>query len=387
MLPHELQAAINAFANWSSADTWTNNSAVTFSESQSGSVPITVTTCNTPECLQGAPAETAISVNAAGTVTRADITVDTTQVTNGTDFLRALMHEIGHTMGLDERQGENAPNCGYTVGGSVMNGVCGGSFDFISETVTDCDNGAVDSNPVYPPPPPPVCEPTGLPQCSNWDYFTCSCLDPPAPCEFFVPFPFCYNWDSDNCLCLDEGSPIVLRVDAGSAYRLTSRTEGVWFDLDADGIRDRIAWTRYGDAVAFLALDLNGNGLIDNGAELFGNFTVLPSGQPAPNGFEALAIYDAPGHGGNGDGRIDSGDLVWASLLLWIDWNHDGVSQQNELYRPQDFSLWEVSLDAQRVGRRDAFGNFFRLKAPYRIGSQVKFAYDVYFSAALSGRR
>ena len=66
-------------------------------------------------------------------------------------------------------------------------------------------------------------------------------------------------------------------------------------------------------------LDRNGNGTIDDGTELFGDVTAQPD-PPAgekKNGFRALAEYDMTSNGGNGNGQIDSGDSVFASLRLW----------------------------------------------------------------------
>lgn len=159
---------------------------------------------------------------------------------------------------------------------------------------------------------------------------------------------------------------------------MTSPEAGVFFDINADGILERMSWTQASDPVAFLVLDQNGNGLIDNGTELFGNHSVLPSGQPVTNGFEALAFYDR--NNGNGDGVVDSRDGIWSSLRLWIDWNHDGITQSGELYRLEDWQLSSIALRLQTINRQDGYGNVYRLMAPCQLGPQTRFGYDVFFS-------
>jgi len=180
---------------------------------------------------------------------------------------------------------------------------------------------------------------------------------------------------------LPNCTPIVIAVGQDSNYQFTSAEDGVWFDMDGDGVLNLVAWTRPGDPVAFLALDLNGNGIIDNGTELFGNSTILPNGQSVGNGFDALAYYDA-----NGDGIIDPLDPIWPSLRLWIDWNHDGVSQNWELYRLEDWGVTSISVEYRTINRRDAYGNLYRLQASCKLGGRTRFAYDVYFSAKPSRR-
>ena len=72
----------------------------------------------------------------------------------------------------------------------------------------------------------------------------------------------------------DGHTPLVIALD--NRYELTSPENGVFFDLDADGNPDRAAWPRDG-SVAFLFNDRNGNGVPDDGAELFGNTRDSPA--------------------------------------------------------------------------------------------------------------
>ncbi|MCX7178266.1 MAG: hypothetical protein NTX56_05630, partial [Proteobacteria bacterium] len=99
----------------------------------------------------------------------------------------------------------------------------------------------------------------------------------------------------------------------------------ILFDHDGDGIKTATGWIRPADA--FLVLDRNGNGSIDNGSELFGDATPLYADGLAADGFAALAQEDT-----NADGRVDAQDARFASLRLWTDLNQDGISQNNELF-------------------------------------------------------
>lgn len=137
---------------------------------------------------------------------------------------------------------------------------------------------------------------------------------------------------------------------------------------------------------AFLALDRNGDGKITSGKELFGNFTQQPY-SPDPNGFLALAEFDKPENGGNGDGVIDKRDAVYPKLLLWIDENHDGVSQANELHRLSELGVFSISLAYKDSRWEDQFGNQFRYGSPINKGlpkgesKDGPLAVDVFFVA------
>lgn len=180
-------------------------------------------------------------------------------------------------------------------------------------------------------------------------------------------------------------SPIIIDV-GGHGFDLTNASGGVLFDIVGDGHPLQMAWTAQGAANAFLCLpDLNGR--CDDGKDLFGNFTPQPPSN-TPNGFAALAVYDDPKNGGNGDGIIDSRDAIFASLRLWIDANHDGISQPEELHTLPSLGVNSISLHYSLSGRLDQYGNYFRYRADVNPGEPTttgRMAYDVFFVANVSG--
>ncbi|HEX8719667.1 MAG TPA: hypothetical protein VF736_03410 [Pyrinomonadaceae bacterium] len=122
---------------------------------------------------------------------------------------------------------------------------------------------------------------------------------------------------------------------------------------------------------------------VDDGRELFGNFTPQP---PPPagrerNGFLALALYDAPARGGDGDGVIDERDRVFASLRLWRDANHNGLSEPGGLHTLPALGLSRLHLDYKESKRADAYGNLFRYRAKAddaRGAKAGRWAWDVF---------
>jgi hypothetical protein len=117
--------------------------------------------------------------------------------------------------------------------------------------------------------------------------------------------------------------------------------------------------------VGFLVLDRNENGVIDDGSELFGTSTSRPNGLPAGNGFQILADLDADS--GAPDGKIDASDAVFAKLRLWIDSNHNGYSEGEELLTMQGAGITALNT-AYRSGRYvDEHGNRFRFVGTLEI--------------------
>jgi hypothetical protein len=152
-------------------------------------------------------------------------------------------------------------------------------------------------------------------------------------------------------------TPIV--IDLGNnGINLGRAGVGVYFDVNADGMRDHVQWVRPGGDEGFLALDRTGNGLVDDGSELFGVGTpMLLEGRNAPNGFVGLAQYDTRQLGGNDDGLITEADAIWRQLRVWLDVNADGVSTRDEMRALTRYGITALETIPKVRRHVDAAGN------------------------------
>lgn len=216
------------------------------------------------------------------------------------------------------------------------------------------------------------------------------CFDQQYECVVYGQY-----WNEFSCGCTGSCmySPILVDVN-GDGFALTDTAGGVLFDLGGDGIPEQLSWTAPAADDAWLALDRNGDGVINKGAELFGNVTPQsdPPGGGEKNGFLALAEFDKPagnlngGLGGNGDGVISSADAVYSNLRLWQDGNHNGVSEAHELHALPQLGLTAIELSYKDSKRTDQYGNQFRYRAKLRDarGAHVaRWTWDVFL---LKGR-
>ncbi len=250
---------------------------------------------------------------------------------------------------------------------------CSGSYDYATNSPPGAINGGffprTANNCV-----PSGCQPT---QCEH------------VACDTCFGAPPCPNGDTDCTgnnfcfgICCEPLSPVLLDIE-GNGFAMTSAEDGIEFDFAGDGVQRQISWTAAGSDDGWLALDRNRNGSIDSSLELFGNRTAqVDKPGVERNGFEALAAFDDPISGGNGDGRIDRSDRVFQKLLIWQDRNHNGVSEGEELKPLLSQGITSISLAYLESKRVDEHGNEFRFAAKVEMTlPSVKsgdWAYDVY---------
>ena len=140
----------------------------------------------------------------------------------------------------------------------------------------------------------------------------------------------------------------------GDGLELKRADGSVLFDHNADTIRTGTGWIGADDGI--LVRDLNANGTIDSGRELFGIDTLKADGKNAVNGFDALADLDS-----NADGQLNAADLAWSSLQVWRDLDQDGVSDAGEL----------LGLDALRISRIGVVGSTTNATGGTQAGTTI----------------
>lgn len=169
-----------------------------------------------------------------------------------------------------------------------------------------------------------------------------------------------------------NSSPLILDLD-GDGIEITPLSGALTFDHDADGVRTGTAWAASDDGL--LVLDLDGNGLIDTGRELFGNNTLLANGQTSADGYAALRALDA-----NADGLIDAVDAQFAGLRVWRDLDQDGVSDAGELQSLEATGITQINLTQTASTQTLADGTRLDGQASFTLNGQTHTYTDAWFA-------
>lgn len=169
-----------------------------------------------------------------------------------------------------------------------------------------------------------------------------------------------------------QASPIVLDLNSDGISTI-GISRGAYFDYDGNGFAQQTAWINPEDA--FLVHDLNGDGNINSGRELFGDDTLLASGQAAKDGYEAMAALDS-----NQDGVLDASDAAWSQLQVWRDADSDGYADSGELLSLTSVGVRSIAVTASAGSGVDSHGNDHRLQSSFtRIDGTVGQTTDIWF--------
>ena len=133
-----------------------------------------------------------------------------------------------------------------------------------------------------------------------------------------------YYRDNLNMASFQMCDPLVINMDTDVAELSDQK---FYFDIDADGEQDEVSML--GSGSGYLALDRNGDGVINDGSELFGT--------ESGNGFADLARYDE-----DGNGWIDEADAIWSKLKIWC----KDENGQDILYRLADKGVGAICLQS-----------------------------------------
>jgi hypothetical protein len=174
-------------------------------------------------------------------------------------------------------------------------------------------------------------------------------------------------------------TPLVLDLN-GDGIQTIASANGVVFDVDNDGQSEQVGWTSTADGL--LVRDLNGDGQINDGGELFGEGTALADGSKAKDGYVALRALDS-----NLDGLINDKDAKFGELMVWQDANSDGKTDKGELRSLAERNIHSLSLHAEQ-SQEISNGNLIGLMGSYTTTDGATHTMgDVWFSVEPSGQK
>lgn len=146
----------------------------------------------------------------------------------------------------------------------------------------------------------------------------------------------------------DLAPPVVLDLNGDGLDITTVYGTPVTFDMNGDGVRDRTAWV--GPEDGLVALDRNGDGVINDGSEI----SFIDDLDGAETDLEGLRAFDS-----DGDNLLDADDVMFDDFLVWRDENQNGVSEAGELRPLSEAGILWIDLGITKTGAEaDAMSDF-----------------------------
>ena len=177
--------------------------------------------------------------------------------------------------------------------------------------------------------------------------------------SFSIYDPLALDLNGDGKIGIN---PVSITASDKKSGSNNNESGGAYFDHNGDGVSHKSSWISKEDGI--LAYDRNGNGKIDDGSELFGNFTQIKdkdgNQRLAKDGYEALKEFDS-----NNDGLIDNKDDKFKDLKIWQDANSNGISDEGELKSLDELGIASLSLNHNEVNEDLGGGNTLSLKGSY----------------------
>jgi hypothetical protein len=195
--------------------------------------------------------------------------------------------------------------------------------------------------------------------------------------------------------CDNSASPLAVQMKSNVPLALTSRAEGIQFDIlgknatPVPHAKRQISWlTPESAAGNFFIVLPSERGEVNGIEEMFGNNTSGPDGKFARDGYEALRKFDGRILGTSQfdieavDNRITRKDQIFAKLRLWRDSNTDGLAQNGELFTLDEMQVRSIDLAADPTfAEKDIHGNTVALKSVLQTNDgKLHLVYDIWFA-------
>ncbi|QLK59764.1 hypothetical protein GE278_02705 [Enterobacteriaceae bacterium Kacie_13] len=188
----------------------------------------------------------------------------------------------------------------------------------------------------------------------------------------FIPIALGTYFGPSILEALRASSPVILDLDSDGVETI-SLSDGVYFDHDGNAFAEKSGWVGKDDGL--LVLDINQDGNIDSGRELFGNNTYLKDGTLAKNGYLALQELDD-----DHNGKIDSADAIWQQLNVWQDKNSNGKVDSGELLSLDSLKISSIATGYTNSTLIDDNGNTHQQNSSFTFNDGTRGASsDVWF--------